>query len=516
MPNRRQFFSSAFAVAAASMLPRRRAWSRDAPRFPDDPFTLGVASGYPTEGSVVLWTRLAPTPAAPGGGMTPSVVPVQWELAADERMRTTVGSGTSYASPDWAHSVHVEVDGLAAGREYWYRFTCGNARSIVGRTRTAAGVGTPLGRLKLAVASCQHYEHGFYTAYRHMLADDLDLIVHVGDYIYELSYGANLVRRQGAQEAYTLDDYRALHALYKTDPDLMAAHAAYPWLLIWDDHDVDNDYSGAYSEEDDDPEWFLARRACAYRAYYEHMPLPRRAVPFGSSMRLYAQRSFGDLATLYLLDQRQYRSPEACPPLGRRGGNRVSDCAELDAPDRTMLGARQEAWAFAQLAASRTRWNLIAQGTLMAHLNEAAGPKPRYWTDAWNGYPVARARLIDFLAERQIRNPVVLSGDIHAFVVSGINRVASDLGTPVVAAEFCGTSVSSHALPQEIFDGWRALNPNLLLARSDCRGYLRLDLTRDQLRTDLIAMDSVLEPHAPRHTLASFTVENGKPVPVRS
>jgi alkaline phosphatase D len=447
--------------------------------------------------------------------MPPSVVPVQWELAADERMRSGVVRGTGYASPDWAHSLHVEVDGLEAGRDYWYRFTAGNARSIVGRTRTAAAAQTALQRLKLAVASCQHYEHGFYTAYRHMLADDLDMIVHVGDYIYELSYGANLVRRQGAQEAYTLDDYRALHALYKTDADLMAAHAAYPWLVVWDDHDVDNDYSGAYSEEDDDPEWFLARRACAYRAYYEHMPLPRRAVPFGSSMRLYAQRSFGDLATLYLLDQRQYRSPEACPPLGRRGGNRVSACAELDAPDRTMLGTRQESWAFGQLAASTTRWNLIAQGTLMAHLNEAPEPKRLYWTDAWNGYPVARARLIDFLAERQIRNPVVLSGDIHAFVVSSINRVASNLSSPVVASEFCGTSVSSHALPQQVFDGWRALNPNLLLARSDYRGYLRLDLTRDRLQTDLVAMESVLEPHAGRRTLASFAVESGKPGPVR-
>src|SRR6516165_5541533 len=226
MASRRQFFSSAFAIAATSVLPRRRAWTREAPRFADDPFTLGVASGYPTESAVVLWTRLAPTPAAPGGGMTPAVVPVRWELARDERMRSAVAAGTAYASSDWAHSVHVEVDGLEAGRDYWYRFTAGNARSIVGRTRTAAAAAAPLERLKLAVASCQHYEHGFYTAYRHMLADDLDLVVHVGDYIYELSYGANLVRRQGAQEAYTLDDYRSLHALYKTDPDLMAAHAA--------------------------------------------------------------------------------------------------------------------------------------------------------------------------------------------------------------------------------------------------------------------------------------------------
>ena len=514
MLDRRAFLGGALALTATSVTPRRSAWAAAAPRFASDPFTLGVASGYPTADSVVLWTRLAPSPLEPGGGMRPEIVPVSWELAADEAMRQIIRRGVTYATPDWAHSVHVELNHLDPAREYWYRFTCGDARSRLGRTRTAPAPGAPLSRLRLAVASCQHYEHGYYNAYRHMLADELDLIVHVGDYIYELSYGQDPVRSQGAQEAYTLDDYRALHALYKTDPDLAAAHAACPWLVVWDDHDVDNDYAGAYSEEDDDPELFLARRAGAYRAYYEHLPLPRRAVPFGPNMRLYTQRAFGDLATIYLLDQRQYRSPEACPPLERRGGNRVKNCAELDAPGRTMLGERQERWLQGQFLGSRTRWNLIAQGTLMGYLDEDPDHGRRFWTDAWNGYPVARDQLIGFLSDHQIANPVVLSGDIHAFVVSGLHRKAADLDSPVVAPEFCGTSISSHGLPQKVFEGWRALNPNLLLASSEYRGYLRLDLTPARLQTDLIAMDSVLSRSAGRHTLKSFIVEAGRPAPV--
>jgi alkaline phosphatase D len=345
-----------------------------------------------------------------------------------------------------------------------------------------------------------------------MLADDLDLIVHVGDYIYETN-SPTRVRNHDLPVAFTLDDYRARHALYRTDPDLAHAHAACPWLLIWDDHDVANDYAGDVSEEADDPKLFLARRAAAYRAYYEHMPLPRWAVPFGPGMRLYTQRSFGDLASVTLLDQRQYRSPEACPPPGRAGGHRVNveECAELNQPSRTMLGDSQESWAFATLGHSETRWNLIAQGTLMGHLNELPLPAHRYWTDAWNGYPAARDRLVGFLADHKVPNPVVLSGDIHAFVVSGLHRTAADPGSPIVAPEFVTTSVSSDALPESYFNDARANNPNLAVATGAHRGYVRLEVTRDRLHADLIALDTVKQPESPRRVLKSFVVESGKP-----
>ena len=440
------------------------------------------------------------------------VVAVNWEVATDERMRNVIQHGIDYATPDWAHSIHVEPSGLDPGRDYWYRFEAGGARSPVGHTRTAPTQGASLDRLKLGVVCCQHYEQGYYTAYRHMLADNLDLIVHVGDYIYE-GNSVKKVRNHNMPVAYTLDDYRARHALYRTDRDLANAHAAVPWLLIWDDHDVANDYADDISEEDDDPQLFLARRAAAYQAYYEHLPLPRWAVPSGPAMRLYAQRSFGDLASIVLLDQRQYRSPEACPPLGRAGGHRVeeSSCPELDDPSRTMLGGRQEAWAQGQLLASQTRWNLLAQGTLMAHNNEAALPEHRYWTDAWNGYPAARERLMKFLAERHIANPVVLSGDIHAFVVSDLRLKAADLSSPVVAPEFVTTSISSDALPETYFENVRKLNPNLLTATGLYRGYVSLDITKEHLRADLIAIDTVKTPDSGRHTLVSYVVEAGKP-----
>ena len=517
MTTRRRFLLSSVALASTGALARGSVRAAATPRFTSDPFTLGVASGYPSSSSVVLWTRLAPTPLAPAGGMSPEVVPVEWELALDDQMRRVVRRDMAYAAPEWAHSIHVEPEGLDPGREYWYRFTAGEARSPGGGAHTAPPPGASLERLKVALVCCQHYEQGYYAAYRHIVADEPDLILHVGDYIYETNSHLR-VRSHDLPVAVTLDDYRARHALYRTDADLAAAHAAHPWLLVWDDHDVANDYAGDVSEENDDPKRFLARRAAAYRAYYEHMPMPRWAVPVGPDMRMYGQRSYGDLASIVLIDQRQYRSPEACPPPGRAGGHRVNEreCPELDRPDRTILGARQEEWAFATLADSHARWNLLAQGTLMGHLNEVPLPDHRYWTDAWNGYPAARDRLIGFLAERHVANPVVLSGDIHAFVVSGLHRKATDLDSPVVAPEFVTTSVSSDALAEEYFDNARKLNPNLQVATGLHRGYVRLDVQRDRLRADLIALDTVKHPNCAARTLSSFVVENGQPTPVKA
>src|SRR6185437_13970728 len=516
MTSRRTFLAQSLAATAACALPPRLLRAMDYFRFSTNPFALGVASGYPTADGMVLWTRLAPSPLEPGGGLPPEVIPVDWEVATDERMHSVVQHCTAYATPDWAHSILVEPSGLDAGRDYWYRFTSGGSRSPIGRTRTATTRGAPLDRLKIGLVNCQHYEQGYYTAYKHMLSDDLDLFVHVGDYIYE-SNSVVKVRNHNMPVAYTLEDYRARHALYRTDHDLANAHAAAPWLVIWDDHDVANDYANDVSEDDDDPQLFLARRAAAYQAYYEHMPLPRWAVPSGPAMRLYASRTFGDLASIVLLDQRQYRAPEACPPLGRAGGHRVEEakCPELDDPTRSMLGGRQEAWMQGQLTSSPTRWNLLAQGTLMGYNNEAPPPGHTFWTDAWNGYPAARDRLVKFLAERHIANPVVLSGDIHAFVVSGLHLKASDLESPVVAAEFVATSVSSDALPEEYFQNVRKLNPNLLTATGLHRGYVKLDITKEQLRADLIAIDTVKTPDSGRSTLVSYIVEAGKPKPIQ-
>lgn len=516
LPGRRKALRQLAGLGLLAVVPTRLLAVDTSFRFNSDPFTLGVASGFPGRGEVVLWTRLAPTPLAPDGGMPASVLPVDWEVARDERFRQVVQRGTHYAEPEWAHSVHVECTGLEPATAYWYRFTAGGARSAVGRTRTAPALDADNARLRVAVASCQQYEHGYYAAYRHMLDDDLDLVVHVGDYIYELSWGTDLVRSHGAPECHTLADYRARHALYRGDPDLRAAHAAYPWLVTWDDHEVENDYANDVSEQNDEPRWFLVRRAAAFKAYYEHMPLPRRAVPFGPDLRLHGAQAFGGLANLITLDERQHRSPQACPRPGRAGSNRVVDCAELFSPDRTKLGARQEAWLAAELAASKARWNILAQGTVMAHIDEQPGPGERYWTDGWNGYPVARDRLLDVLVQTKVRNPVVLSGDIHTFLVANLNQQAARLDTPVVASEFTTTSISSQSVGQKTIDERLPENPNLLFASAERRGYLRLEVGRERLRADLVGIDDVTRADSGRTIVRSYVVEDGKPGPVRA
>jgi alkaline phosphatase D len=516
VPTRREFLKAAAAFGVFAVVPGC-ATLRGGPRFTRDPFTLGVASGYPTATGVVIWTRLAPEPLAPGGGMPPEVVAVEWEIAEDDQMRRVVQSGTDYASPGWAHSVHVEVTGLAPDRWYWYRFHAGGATSPLGRTRTAAAPGSTPARLRFAVASCQHYEHGYFGAYRHMLADELDLIVHVGDYIYESSWGSEPVRSHGFGEPYTVDDYRVRHALYKTDPDLQAAHGSAPWLLTWDDHEVDNDYANARSEELDRPELFLLRRAAAYQAYYEHMPLPRRAIAMGPYARLYARVDFGQLVRFHVLDDRQYRDPQACPRPGSGGSNVVGDCSERLDPGRTLLGHDQEAWLRAGVAGENApRWDAIAQQTRIAPLDLEVGDGERYWTDGWDGYPAARARLLDALSANPVRNPLLFGGDVHSFWVTDLHAGRGDLQSPIVAPEFVGTSITSQAPGQAQFDRAVAENPHVRFANGAHRGYLRVALGADRATVDLRALESVIVRDARCNTLATFVVEDGTHTAVKA
>ena len=311
---------------------------QQAPRFSAPPFSLGVASGDPSSDGVVLWTRLAPVPLE-GGGMPDESIEVAWDVARDERMTDVVQSGTVIATPELGHSVHVELDGLEPHRWYWYRFRSGREVSRVGRTRTLPTSGASVAELKMAFASCQHYETGYFTAYRHMLEDDLDLVFHLGDYIYEYAGRDGLVRKHTGDEIELLRDYRNRYALYRMDPDLQAVHAQFPFVVTWDDHEVDNNYAAQTSEEEGLPaELFLRRRAEAYQTYFEHMPLRRSARPVGSRMSLYRQLDYGDLASFFVLDTRQYRSDQPC---GDRNG---PACAGVRDPTATLLGAEQERW----------------------------------------------------------------------------------------------------------------------------------------------------------------------------
>ncbi len=306
-----------------------------APSSLPPPFTLGVASGEPEPDGVVLWTRLAPQPLD-GGGMPDRAVPVEWEIAADEGLRRVVRRGVAAALPQHAHTVHVEVGGLRPATWYWYRFRADGHLSRVGRTRTAPARSASPPRLRFAFASCQNFQDGFWPAYAGMAAEDLELVVHLGDYIYEGGVNAGAPRQHNSAEIVTLADYRNRHALYRGDPALQAAHAAFPWLLTFDDHEVENNYAGAIPENPAEASGFLARRAAAYQAYWEHLPLRRRQRPHGPDLLLYRQAAFGDLLELRLLDTRQYRTDQPCGD-----GLQVRCPAALD-PAATMTGPAQE------------------------------------------------------------------------------------------------------------------------------------------------------------------------------
>ena len=506
--SRRHFLAGAGAYAGLAALGCFHGGATRSARLAGDPFRLGVASGSPTPDGFVLWTRLAPLP--PGAeGVPPEPVAVAFELAHDEGMTRIVRSGTAWATPELAHSVHVEQRGLDPARGYFYRFHAGGYTSPVGRTRTAPANGAVLDRLRFAFASCQNWEHGRFGAWRHIAADSPDLVVHLGDYIYEKA-GSDAVRPHDGPQPKTLAQYRSRHALYKTDPDLQAAHAACPWLVMWDDHEVDNDYAGDHSQDGDPPEVFLARRAAAYQAYYEHMPLWSSAAPAGAGATLYRRTGFGDLLELFVVDGRQYRSAQPCATPGHLGGQVVASCAERLDPARTVFGPEQEAWLLSGLAGSRARWNVIGQGTLMAEFDQKAGPGEAYWTDGWDGYPAARERLLTFFRDGPTPNPVVIGGDIHSFWVTDLKVDARDPRAPVVATEFVGTSISSRSVSYETFAKLLPENPHVKFFESRQRGWVRCDVTPQHWVTELRVVEDVLDPASPASTLATFVVEDGR------
>jgi alkaline phosphatase D len=507
--DRRQFLEVLAALGVSQAVPARAADRKI--NFDSYPFALGVASGYPQPGGMVLWTRLL-------GDLGPVAIPVRWEIGADETMRTIVASGSAEAQPAWAHSVHVEVRGLRPDRWYWYRFRAGDAISPVGRTRTAPAAGAGASHLRFAFASCQHYEHGYFTAYRHMVADDLDLAVFLGDYIYESSLRRNQVRtHERSDEPVTLDEYRARYVQYKSDKDLQAAHQAFPWIVTWDDHEVDNDYADDRQEDGAPPEEFLRRRAAAYQAYYEHMPLPDGMRPKGAAMQIYTAWAWGNLANFFLLDGRQYRSPHACPRKAG-GGNEVDprECGELHGPSRTMLGPAQEAWLDRVFAGSRASWNIVAQPVLMAQRRSRSGGGRQIWTDSWDGYPAARNRFLESIVARRPANPVIISGDVHMHFVADLRTDFDDQRSPVVASEFAGTSITSAP------GGWQrnmpailADNPHLRYGNGDRRGYVRASIASGRFNADLIGLETVRRPDSRAEVLARFVVEDGKAGPQR-
>ena len=505
--SRRRFLellaASAAAVAADCDL--------GVPRLPGYPFTLGVASGDPLPDRVVLWTRLAPDPrAADGrGGMPQVTVPVYYEIANDEAFRSTVRIGPAFAHPELAHSVHADVDGLEPGRWYYYRFWAPGHVSPVGRTRTLPAPGDAPAVFRIATATCQHYANGYFTAHAALAAEDLDLVAFLGDYIYE---GSNTgpVRSHDGPRIRDLAGYRRRYALYKSDANLQAAHHAFPWVVTWDDHEVSDNYAGDFSGSTSlSAAAFLALRAAAYQAWYEHMPV-RLVPPAGASLQIYRSFAVGDLASMFVLDTRQYRTRQECGT-----GSEGIPCAGFPSPAGDVLGAEQEAWLLAGLGASATRWNVLVQQVQFA-------PKPLgafISFDAWDGYPFARDRIVSALRARAARDTVVLTGDLHASVVAWVP------GTPpgppasyadAVASEFLVTGISSGDLDPAVNAvlavAYGAL-PNMVHYEALWHGYVRHEIGRDVWRADYRSVETVAVPASPVFTSASFVVERGNPVP---
>jgi len=486
-------------------------------RFPADPFLLGVASGFPTPDGFSVWTRLAPVPLVSDGGMDPVPVDVVLEVAEDDTFARIVRRTRLQALPELGHSVHADVSGLRSDRWYHYRFRSGDARSPVGRTRTVPAVDAPVAHVRFAIGSCQHFEYGWYVAHRHLCDQDLDLMVFLGDYIYEGSGTDDRVRRHEGGEAVSLGGYRVRHAQYKTDPDLQRLHAAVPWLITWDDHEVQNDWAGEQGE-DLDPA-FLKRRAAAFQAWFEHMPVPLHVMPHGPSLKLYDTVALGQLVRFTTLDDRQYRTPQACPTPGR-GGSRVVDlaeCREVADPARTILGEEQERWVDATFASSRQQWNVLAQQTLMAPIDASDDPGRQAWTDGWEGYPESRRRLLRSMSERGLSNPIVVGGDTHSTFVADLRLDPWDERTPVVASELCGTSLTSggSGSSPEGSANTQRINPHLKYVNGWQRGYLTFELTPEECTAEVRAVD-VENPDSGVETVASFVVRSGSPGPVRA
>ncbi|MFD5079398.1 alkaline phosphatase D family protein [Streptomyces sp. NPDC058371] len=517
---RRRFLTltgAAAALAFAVNVPAAGAASAaelDAAKITDDPFTLGVASGDPLPGSVLLWTRLAPAPYQADGGLPQERVAVHWELAHDDRFHRIVRRGTALAHPEFNHAVHVEVGHLDTDRVFYYRFRAGSWISETGRTRTAPATHSRTSALTFAAVSCQRYDQGYFTACKHLAEDDVDFVLHLGDYIYE--YAVNAVGGSRAytdrtlpdvfnHETVTLEDYRLRYALHKTDPDQRAAHAAHPFVVTWDDHETENNYADDIDDSDGPPEEFLLRRAAAYRAYWENQPLRRPQLPDGPDAQMYRRLYWGRLAQFDILDTRQYRSNQAY------GDGAHIPGPESDDPARTITGATQERWLIDGWHDSRALWNVVPQQVTFSQRKLDLNAAAKVSMDAWDGYRASRERVLAGAKAAGIENLMVLTGDVHVGYAFDIKDDFDDPASAILGTEIVATSISSGrdgADKPANWDTYTKANPHLKFYNGR-RGYVTVELGREEARADFKTVPAVTTPGAPLTTAASFVTEVG-------
>ncbi|GAA0898607.1 MULTISPECIES: alkaline phosphatase D family protein [Streptomyces violaceusniger group] len=517
---RRHFLTvtgAAAALAFTTNLPSAHAAQVSPHALADNPFTLGVASGDPLPDAVVLWTRLAPRPYEPGNGLPEQgTAKVEWEIARDEKFRRVARRGTVTAHAEFNYTVHVDAKGLEPGRVYWYRFKAGNWTSPVGRTRTTPALGAKVQEVRFGLVSCQAYHDGYFTAYRHLAEEDLDAVFHVGDYQYEYAVNAAGGARKYTdrtlpavfnKETMTLGDYRLRYALYKSDEDLQAAHAAFPWYVTWDDHETENNYAGDIDENGGPSDEFLIRRAAAYRAYWENMPLRMPQQPSGADMRLYRRFHYGKLAQFDILDTRQYRSNQAYGDGWQYPGPESED------PSRTLTGTTQERWLLDGFQRSTATWNVLPQQVTFSQRKNTTAARSKLSMDSWDGYPASRERILAGVEKAGLDNFVVLTGDVHVHYAFDIKKDFDDPGSRTLGVEFVGTSISSGKDGADKPDNWAtymAANPHMKFYNGR-RGYVTVSLDEERARADYKTVSAVTTQGAPLTTAASFVSEAGNP-----
>ena len=500
---------------ATVLMPSASAWAQV--KLDKNPFALGIASGCPTHDSIVLWTRLLDDGVF-SSNLPNQDIPVKWEVALDSQFGNIIKSGFTNAVAALAHSVHVEVTDLPANTWFHYRFSVGGHTSRVGKTRTfSAPSTTDLELMKVAFASCQHFERGYFSAYTHMAKENPDLVVFLGDYIYEYAPGRTGVRSHSGNWCLSLNDYRKRYAQYKSEPELQDIHAACPWITTWDDHEVQNDYAGLNPGSFGPYTDFRKRRASAYQAYYEHMPL-RASVLIeglagldkGAEMRIYGNYRYGNVVNLSVLDTRQYRDVQACTPSGKTGSDVIDPdgCESLASESRSMLGMQQEEWLMKQLEDSADQtWTVIVQSTLFGARIYKTAEGVRIWNDGWDGYPATRKRILDGFLKNKVSNPVIFGGDVHENWVGYIKEDYANSRSKVLGFEFCGTSITSD-------DGKNTTarqrnNPHFIYSEGLRRGYSIAEFTKDKLIVSLRAVLDHRVKNSDIETLVTFTMTKG-------
>ena len=530
---RRHFLRSVAGVLFASLAGLRQGRAQASEPLS---FDHGVASGDPLSDGFILWTRIS---GASGGSL-----PVRWLVARDPEMNEVLRHGIAWTD-DWSdYTVKADVRGLEPGSSYYYCFEINSARSPVGRTRTLP-VGTVAGA-RFAVVSCSNHPAGYFNVYRDIARqDDLDAVVHLGDYIYEYGLGEYATERAEALgrmpepcgEVRTLADYRRRHAQYKADPDSIAMHGKHPLIAVWDDHEIANDTwrGGAQNHQDDEGRW-VERRDAALRAWFEWMPV--RGVPNGADTRIFRDFRYGDLLCLVMLDTRLYGRDQQ--PGGGDLATEDAVSAALEDPERHMLGPRQAGWLRRTLAANAdTTWQVIGQQVMLApvrapeleplldferpsllpreqldHYVARSEGNPPMVLDTWNGYPHAREAFLGDLQEFA-RNPVVLSGDLHTSMANDVYRQGAD---KPVTVEIMPPAVSSPGFdeylplrePDALSDATQAVNPAVRYMDTRHRGWVHLTVTSDACTAEWHLVDTVHSRDYTATVDARYTVAAGE------